>query len=281
MHFERFFSALSLDFTTKTPDDEAHARQQTIADLQRRLRREGRTLSDFGFTETISDRLERALLGDEAAAETFRNCPTPDQLRPDDQAPTFDKIMAAVKASAERKPTQAGRSRLIRLTARAGAGKSFLINTILRAAYLRGYDVIAAASSGIAASSLAGGRTAHKALSLPVCIGDDDDDDELEIDVVEGTKLWKRYETLDAIIVDEAFMLDARYWQALSDALQKVASKSKSPDIRALSAVPFAGKLIVVIGDMKQLPPVVKYGGCVKLLCRVLKCLPFWDDAML
>ena len=57
---------------------------------------------------------------------------------------------------------------------------------------------------------------------------------------------WNILKNADGFIVDEAFMQDGRYFGSISTKLQEITGVS----------APFGGKLIMLMGDFKQLPPV-------------------------
>lgn len=61
-------------------------------------------------------------------------------------------------------------SKIFNINAPGGCGKTFLLNDILAHARGLGYKCIAAASSGIAATLLNGGRTAHSFFGIPIPI---------------------------------------------------------------------------------------------------------------
>ena len=63
---------------------------------------------------------------------------------------------------------------IISLDAPGGTGKTFLTNLILYEIRLRGEIALAVASSGIAATLLNGGRTAHPALKIPIDVARQD-----------------------------------------------------------------------------------------------------------
>ncbi|RZF47833.1 hypothetical protein LSTR_LSTR012848 [Laodelphax striatellus] len=76
-----------------------------------------------------------------------------------DQKHVFDTILQAILSD------QGG---MFFLDAPGGTGKNFLINLILAKIQEKGEIALAVASSGIAATLLSGGRTAHSAFKLPL-----------------------------------------------------------------------------------------------------------------
>ena len=92
-------------------------------------------------------------------------------------------------------------SRIFKINASGGCGKTYLLNGIL--AHIRGmrYKCIAAASSGIAATLLKGGRTAHSYFGIPIPVLNTS-----TCNVKLNTKLGKILNETKLIIWDEALM---------------------------------------------------------------------------
>ena len=126
------------------------------------------------------------------------------------------------------------------ITARAGAGKSFLINFIRR--FFPG-RVLITASTGIAANNI-GGRTIHSQF----LINPYDLDPEKAAAQLEMNK--RKYAIRDAqlLIIDEISMVS----DTLLNCLNKTCKLFKKTDR------PFGGMQILVFGDFLQLPPVFK-----------------------
>lgn len=128
------------------------------------------------------------------------------------------------------------------LTAPAGTGKTFCINSILASAGLRNLRVVSCATSGLAASLLGHARTAHALFKIPVQI------DEMSICRPSASyKAWLR--TIQAFIWDEISM--AHKWAL--DAVERLLR-----DIRGNDA-PFGGVTMLLSGDMQQLLPVHRF----------------------
>ncbi|GBP33121.1 ATP-dependent DNA helicase pif1 [Eumeta japonica] len=98
-----------------------------------------------------------------------------------------------------------------------GTGKTFLINLILAEIRANKEIVLALASSGIAATLMDGGRTAHSGLKLPLNVAD------YEFPVCDITKSSARGQILKqckAIIWDESTMAHRKSLEALNRTLQ-------------------------------------------------------------
>lgn len=126
------------------------------------------------------------------------------------------------------------------LTGKAGTGKSTLIRH-----YLEQTDrsTITVAPTGIAALNV-DGYTIHRLFSFPLGITEE---------LVRGGSYYpgrfaRALKELDTLIVDEASMVRADLFDALTAALELYGPRPGSP---------FGGVQLVLVGDLYQLPPVV------------------------
>ncbi|MBQ6063625.1 MAG: AAA family ATPase [Prevotella sp.] len=127
------------------------------------------------------------------------------------------------------------------LTGRAGTGKTTFLRKVQK---MVDKQFITLAPTGVAAI-LAGGDTIHSFFGLPM-------------DVCTPGTMGKMSQTriltllhTDTIIIDEVSMVRCDIIDAIDYTMRKVLRTTK----------PFGGKQIVFVGDMFQLPPVVKYGA--------------------
>jgi ATP-dependent exoDNAse (exonuclease V) alpha subunit len=137
--------------------------------------------------------------------------------------------------------------RNVYITGAAGSGKTHLLGQYI--AYLRAHNVGigVTASTGIAATHLAG-MTIHSWAGL----GIKDFLSEWDLDALtQRQPLVKRLERTDVLIIDEVSMLRPE----ILDMVDQVARTLKRV------AQPFGGMQVVLSGDFFQLPPVVQGGG--------------------
>jgi ATP-dependent exoDNAse (exonuclease V) alpha subunit len=135
-----------------------------------------------------------------------------------------------------------GSDKSVFITGRAGTGKSTLI------AYFRGKtkkNVVYLAFTGVAALNI-GGRTIHSFFHFPPKIITRDIAATVEMNY--GGDQRRLLNKLDAIIVDEISMVRAD----LVDGMDTVLRRCRSSDL------PFGGVQMIFVGDLHQLPPVVK-----------------------
>lgn len=132
------------------------------------------------------------------------------------------------------------------LTGSAGSGKTYLLQQYINYLKENGINVGITASTGIAATHLAG-ITIHSWSGMG--IKNQISDKDIKNIKTKGY-LKQRYAKTKVLIIDEISMLEANWFQEL-DRLCKAMKNSN---------LPFGGMQIVLSGDLFQLPPVRKYG---------------------
>ena len=126
------------------------------------------------------------------------------------------------------------------LTGRAGTGKTTFLHNVQQ---MVDKQFITLAPTGVAAI-LAGGDTIHSFFGLPM---------EACMPGTCGKMNEQRIQTLlhaDTIIIDEVSMVRCDVMDAIDYTMRKTLRNN----------LPFGGKQMIFVGDMFQLPPVVKYG---------------------
>ncbi|WP_270407455.1 exonuclease domain-containing protein [Brachybacterium paraconglomeratum] len=126
------------------------------------------------------------------------------------------------------------------LTGKAGTGKSTLIRH-----YLEQTDrsTITVAPTGIAALNV-DGYTIHRLFSFPLGVTEE----HVRGDSYYPGRFAKALKELDTLIIDEASMVRADLFDALTAALEQYGPRPGTP---------FGGVQLVLVGDLYQLPPVV------------------------
>lgn len=149
--------------------------------------------------------------------------------------------------------------KLIFLTGKAGTGKTTFLRNIVRNTHK---NTVIAAPTGIAAIN-AGGVTLHSLLQLPFGAFLPDDNPQLSGHIATqintpksmmanlqmNNKKREMLRAMELLIIDEVSMLRADLLDAIDTVLR---------NIRRRKDRPFGGVQILFIGDLLQLPPVVK-----------------------
>ena len=142
-----------------------------------------------------------------------------------------------------------------------GTGKTFTYNYIIKEARGRSFSVSTCAWTGIAATLLDGGRTCHNLFKLPVPINEVS-----SCNVKPNSKHAEFLRNQDIFIFDEASMIPKYALEAVDRMLRDICN----------SAVPFAGKVILLGGDFRQILPVVKRGSAAQIVESCLKSSRLW-----
>lgn len=130
------------------------------------------------------------------------------------------------------------------LTGAAGSGKSYVLREYI--SYLKSHKINFAvtASTGIAGTHI-GGSTIHSWSG----IGIKDSLNDYELDALtEKQNLYKRWNNVSVLIIDEVSMLHSNFVEMLD----KVAKTMRRNDL------PFGGIQVIFCGDFFQLPPIVR-----------------------
>ena len=142
------------------------------------------------------------------------------------------------------------------LTGRAGTGKTTFLQKVQK---MVGKQFITLAPTGVAAI-LAGGETIHSFFGLPM---------EACFPGTCGKMSQTRILSLihaDTIIIDEVSMVRSDVMDAIDYTMRKYLRNN----------IPFGGKQMIFVGDMFQLPPVVKNGPEKELLADIYRTNDFY-----
>ncbi len=173
-----------------------------------------------------------------------------------EQRSVFDEILDSVRS-----PTDPNKHRLFFVDGPGGSGKTFLFSTLISVLNGMGLKVTPIAWTGIAASLLKGGRTAHSTFKLPFDITD-----RVACNLSTTSDVAKELFETTVIVWDEISMT-IRY------ALDAVDTFFK--DLMG-NNLPFGGKIFVATGDFRQILPIVKGGTKFDLLNITVKKATVW-----
>ncbi|MCH8317685.1 MAG: AAA family ATPase, partial [Bacteroidetes bacterium] len=152
----------------------------------------------------------------------------------------------------------------LEITGKAGTGKSTLLHYIVQNTKKQ---IIVLAPTGIAAINI-GGSTIHSFFRLPFGPLSFKDKDISFFSKTDRKR--KLIEKLDTIIIDEISMVKADILDAIDYSL-----RINGGDKNKL----FGGKQIIIIGDLFQLPPVVRNSEAERVLYEEVYATPFFFSA--
>lgn len=174
----------------------------------------------------------------------------------DEQRNAYNTIMEAINSE---------NGNMYFLDAPGGTGKTFLMQLILATVRKDNNIALALASSGIAATLLDGGRTAHSALKLPL---DMHLTDMPVCRISKTSSMGKLMQQCKLIVWDECTMAHKKSLEALNRTLQ---------DLRQNDRL-FGGIVVLLSGDFRQTLPVIQRGTPADELNACLKTSSLWRN---
>ena len=152
------------------------------------------------------------------------------------------------------------------LNAAGGTGKTHLLNLVLAQIRSEGNIAVAVATSGIAATLLDGGRTAHSSLKIPLEIITQTDG-KLNCNIDKNSQKGELLRRCKLLVWDEATMAHKKLIEAVNNTLQ---------DIRSNNSV-MGGLLLVLAGDFRQTLPIVPRGTPSDQINACIKNSDLWQ----
>uniref|UniRef100_A0A8I6XRH8 ATP-dependent DNA helicase n=1 Tax=Hordeum vulgare subsp. vulgare TaxID=112509 RepID=A0A8I6XRH8_HORVV len=143
-----------------------------------------------------------------------------------------------------------------------GTGKTYLYKALLAKVRSMGQIAIATATSGIAASIMPGGRTAHSRFKIPIKLTNNT---MCSFTKQSGTAELLKQASL--IIWDEVAMTKRQAVETLDRSLQDIMGRR----------LPFGGKVVVFGGDFRQVLPVVTRGTRAQITDATLLRSYLWE----
>lgn len=149
-----------------------------------------------------------------------------------------------------------------------GCGKTFLWRAIISKLRSEEKIVLPVASSGIAATLLPGGRTAHSRFHIPLIL---DDDSSCAIKMGSDTAELLKHTSL--IIWDEAPMLKRQAFEAVDRSIRDVMKSVSASKFYQ----PFGGITVLLGGDFRQILPVIPRGSRYDIVSSSINRSYLWD----
>lgn len=176
-----------------------------------------------------------------------------------EQRNAYDALCSAVEN---------GRGGLFFLNGFGGTGKTFVINLTLAKLRSERKIAVAVASSGIAATLLDGGTTAHSRFKIPIII-----DERSTCNIAAQSDEAALIRNTDLIFWDEAVMQHRHVFEAVDRTFRDIRQDER----------PFGGIVVCLCGDFRQTLPIIPKGtrgqivrACIKksVLWRHVRVLP-------
>lgn len=149
-----------------------------------------------------------------------------------------------------------------------GCGKTFLWRTIISKLRSEGKIVLPVASSGIAATLLPGGRTAHSRFKIPIVL-----DEFSHCSIAHNSDIAHLIKSTSLIIWDEAPMQHRYAFECLDRSLRDI---MKSVDANRYH-MPFGGITVVLGGDFRQILPVISHGKRSDIVSACITRSKLWS----
>ncbi|XP_071926211.1 uncharacterized protein [Coffea arabica] len=239
--WEKYERDLSSDFERNgiaNGHDPSYIRRCVLQDINRSLEQMGRRIGDYHLVPDDDLFTDHERFAKEIESE--RNIPFADndlltvyQLNVGQQA-AYNAIMSDIYSPD---------SKSFFVDGPGGTGKTFLYRALLTTLRTQGHIALAVASSGVAASILPGGRTAHSRFKIP-----------LDASSTKTCQISKQNSTAKLIVMaklilwDEASMAKRDTIEAFDLLLKDIMDSDK----------PFGGKVVVFGGDFRQTLPVIQ-----------------------
>lgn len=219
----------------------------------------GKSLTDFGlpkpqYNGELSTDVVKELNYDTKALQEYIDQMIP-RLIPE-QKQIFNTILQRVKKE------EGG---LFFLDAPGGTGKTFLLNLLLAEIRKDRKIALAVASSGIAATLLTGGRTAHSVFKLPLNLANEENP---TCNISKSSNRGALLQQCKLIVWDECTMSHKKAIEALNLSLK---------DIRSNEAL-MGGVVVLLAGDFRQTLPVIERGTPADEMNACLKASPLWTQ---
>ncbi|KAI5402370.1 hypothetical protein KIW84_050113 [Lathyrus oleraceus] len=255
--WNEFFTHMVEDYQTANNVVESNLTNMLLKDLNELLNLHGKKIDDYDLPSLPPNTIDRGEVPSIIQEELAIDIPNEDiesiaKLN-NDQMIAFNTIMNVIVQK---------HSGVFFVDGPGGTSKTFLYRTLMASLRSKGEIVLATASSGIAATLLPDGRTAHSRFKIPIDIQPS------SICGIEKQKdLANLIRVAAAIIWDEAPMTNKNYLEALDRSLQDICSNS----------APFGGKVLIMGGDFRQVLPVLRKGTKAQMISACIVQSHLWN----
>ena len=181
-----------------------------------------------------------------------------------DQRAVYDRVMAALH--------NPSLPRLFAVDGPAGSGKTFLYNCLIHQLRAQQLSVVAVAYTGIASLLLAGGRTLHSQFGLPLQARE-----ESQSSIRFQSAAADHLRQSRVIICDESSMIHGHTLLIIDRLLRDL---HRDGGTGFPSSQPFAGKVLLLGGDFRQVLPVLPRANATQIVRATVKHCSLWPEFM-
>ncbi|XP_027083735.2 uncharacterized protein [Coffea arabica] len=222
-------------------------KRKVLQDINSSLEQMSKSLAEFHFvsnefTSSYAERLTKEIESEKSLPVNPEDLLLSHKLNPE-QKHAYDLILRACFSL---------QGQAFFIDGPGGTGKTFLYRSLLATLRSQNHVAIAMATSGIAASILPGGRTAHSRFKIP-------------LDFSKTKTFWSFESTL--ILWDEASMAKRETIEAFDELLKDLMD----------SDLPFGGKVVVFGGDFRQTLPIIEQATKEVLIELTFLVSPLWS----
>ncbi|XP_020177709.3 uncharacterized protein [Aegilops tauschii subsp. strangulata] len=254
--WDRHLEPMSDDYR-RTRTSPTEVEQMVLLDIRGMLQSMGKDIIDFALP-TIDDVFdptegEAREIIEESTVEFDESGTKLSSSLNLEQRAAYDEILLAVER---------GDGGVFFVDGPGGTGKTFLYRAMLAKVRGEGKIAIATATSGVAASIMPGGRTAHSRFKIPLSC-----DDGASCSFTKQSETAKLLRMASLILWDEASMTKRQAVEALDNSMR---------DIMGICDRPFGGKTVVFGGDFRQVFPVIRRGSRGQIIDASLRSSHLW-----
>ncbi|KAL6592973.1 hypothetical protein ACP70R_049269 [Stipagrostis hirtigluma subsp. patula] len=256
--WQRHLEAMSEDYRRRSKCKVA-LEQMVLIDIRNMLQSMGKDIKSFPLpaideTYDTASGLCREIYEETNIEPTADDMALSDSLN-EEQRTAYDEIMAAVDT---------GKGGLFFLDGPGGTGKTYLYRALLATIRSQNKIAVATATSGVAASIMPGGRTAHSRFKIPLTL-----EYGAFCSFTKQSGTAKLLQTASLIIWDEVSMTKRQAVEALDLSMRDILDRPHAP---------FGGKTVVFGGDFRQVLPVVRKGSRAQIVGASLRRSYLWES---
>lgn len=249
------------DYKRKNPEITSDQLEHTILnDIQLILLESNKDLIDYNLPEPLN-KVEYSFSGHcQFSSDELKLFDQQFERLTDEQKNIYLRVEEKLIA---RQQGSTSNDYLIYIDAPGGTGKTFLLNVIIKGMARKGFKVLAVAHTGVAATLLENGRTAHSMFRLPLNICEDESP---HCEIRKGSQLALSLQETDLIIWDEITMSSKQQLECVERSLSDICPEKGI----------FAKKVMLFAGDFRQILPIVEYGTREEITAQIVKNTDFW-----